>query len=224
MAHTWLLLSPPENLAGSGFPGGVRSHCPIHSFPEISGSQHILPKSPQNFLEGVQESTQIFRAPSPAPLPQDLLTTAAVSTQGGWKRAPQDVVVQHILVWEEKAIPFKQLFGGFHPFRAAFHHVSSPLQIHARLCTAGSPSEPEDVLARMVPGGRQGIYSWKHWEKMCSCSAFSKRSKSQRFLLTLPTRNEVKRVRLLWQEMLLTASPLGSSGREAAPVTRTSQG
>lgn len=61
---------------------------PIHSFPGISGLQHILPKSPQSLLEAVWESTQIFRAPSPAPPPWDLLTTAAVSTQGGWKWAP----------------------------------------------------------------------------------------------------------------------------------------
>lgn len=55
---------------------------PIHSFPEISDLQHILPKSPQSLLKGVQGSTQIFKTPSPAPPPWDLLTSAV---EGGTK-------------------------------------------------------------------------------------------------------------------------------------------
>lgn len=70
---------------------------PIHSFPGISDLQHILPKSPQSLLKGGQGSTQIFRTPSPAPPPQDLLTSAVVSTQGGWNQAPQGVVIQHVV-------------------------------------------------------------------------------------------------------------------------------
>lgn len=114
---------------------------PIHSFPGISGLQHIFPQIPSEASGRILEKHPDLQGTiscSAAPGPVD--------HSGGVHPRRMIMGTLVLKMWllntfllqgrEKKAIQFKQPSGGFHVFGAGFHHVSSLLRISAQSPTA----------------------------------------------------------------------------------------